>query len=228
MTPAKARYTVPRTRGSGYVSKGEIKYFTATNDFTVPASTDWTGTEADPAAEGALFTPDHGTAINQRIGEKVTVEKIKIHGLAFIPKAASSAAITASTIRLLLVQDMQTNASQCQGEQIMDNTVGTDARDMVNAFQSDKNFGRFRVLKEKIITLQNPQNDGTVAVRMGLERAFRMKYVFKKPLVVRFNRSNNATVADIVDNSFHLIVNATNIDGAPVVTYQCRTSFRDN
>lgn len=209
-------------------SPAEMKYSTQTRDFTVPASTNWTATEADISALNCLFAPDRGTAINQRVGEKVTVYKIKIHGFVFMPKGATGAAIDACSVRLILFQDKQTNAAQAQGEQVMDATLGTDARDMNCAFMSDANFGRFKILRDEMITLENPSFDAAGATRNGVQVPFKMSYVFKKPVVVRFNKTNGATVADIVDNSFHLLCNGTTQDGAPALTYQVRVSYKDS
>lgn len=219
--------SVARTRGGAVT--GEMKYYDTEKDGTaLPASNDWTGTEFDPVTTNCLFAPTVGAGVNQRIGKSVDVHKIKINGLLVCPSQTDQTAADSSSLcRVMLVQDKQTNSSQMQGEQLME--TGTSDTIGINSFQNINNFGRFRVLKDKFISLQNPNMsyDGTNVEQAGLVRPFKFKVQFKKPIKVRFNNTNGGTVADIVDNSFHVIANSHNIALAPQISYYSRTCYKE-
>ncbi len=73
---------VPRSSPAvsrGWAVPGEMKYFDAERaNVAIGASVDWTATEVDPATLNTLFAPVKGTGINNRIGRKVHVHKVKI------------------------------------------------------------------------------------------------------------------------------------------------------
>jgi len=233
--PSRSGYrTVPRTRG--VYAKGETKYFDSLLTVTaISASTNWTGTEYDPnvvpvASINTLFAPTQGAGINQRIGKACKVYKIRIQGEIQTPAQTNQVvADAASVIRLALVQDMQTNSTQCQGEQVFTPPATATATLAVEAFQNIDNFGRFKVLKDKHIKVSNPSItwDGTNIEQSGDVRRFKWTIKFKKPVEVRFNSTNGGTIADIVDNSWHIMANNTSTDLTPFLAYQCRVCFRE-
>ena len=208
-----------------------MKYFDTELALTaLTASTDWTGTEFDPTTFNTLFVPVVGAGINQRIGKGAKVYKIKIRGsIVCASQVDQTSADSGTQIRLLLVQDKQTNATQAQGEQVMTDPTAASAAVAVNSFQNIDNFGRFRVLKDKTIILDNSNLswDGTNMEQAGQVRTFKINIRFKVPVSVRFNATNGGTVADIVDNSFHIIANASSTGLAPNITYQSRVCFKE-
>ena len=164
---------------------------------------------------------------------------IKIRLFGYVQLSAEDNAtgqrIFAQGVRLLLAQDMQTNATQMSSSDLMD---GSSANAAVTAFQNINNFGRFRVLKDKFLVLQDPNflrdaASSAISDTNGLIRPFKFSINFKKPVRVRFNATNGGTVADIVDNSFHLVANArtfgTSDSGQPVVSisYRSRIVYTD-
>lgn len=227
--PARRGYTtVARTRG--VYAAGEMKYFDTEKGLTSVASqANWTGTEQDPTTFNTLFVPVKGSGINERIGRKVNVMKIRIKGTVVVaPQADQTSGDGRSVIRLALVEDTQTNGTQMQGEDVMDGNTSTTAT-AVNAFQSLDNLGRFRVLKDKTIVMQNPNfgYDGTNLEQQGLARTFKMNIILKKPITVSFNEVNGGTIADIVDNSWHMIANCDNASLVPQLTYVARVYYKE-
>lgn len=222
---------VPRTMGAR--AQTERKYFDSylTGTALVSANT-WAGTELDPAGN-CLFYPQEGSDIDNRVGRKVTVQSIKIRGhISVANQADQSAADLASKCRLILYVDQQTNAAQAQGEQLMADPGAATSQLTVNTFQSTANFGRFKVLRDKVYTLMNPNMVATTAAgntvcSAGLQKSFKLTYRFPKGMVVRFNATNGASVADIIDNSFHLIGLTTSTTLAPTIHYQCRVVYTD-
>lgn len=226
--------TVARTRG--VYAKGEMKYFDSVRDnVAVGASATWASTVYDPnvypvATMNCLFAPTQGAGIAQRIGKACKIYKIKITGCFSMPPQANQVAADAgSYLRLLLVLDKQTNATQMTGTQLMTSPGVASTILAVETFQNIDNFGRFKVLKDKTFMIQNPSVswDGTNVEQSGLIRKFKMNYSFKVPLNVRFNATNGGTIADIVDNSLHLVCNNSSTDLAPNISYNCRVCFKE-
>lgn len=219
--------SVARTRGAQVT--GEMKYFdTVLALSAIPENNDWTGTEFDPATFLTFCVPVVGAGINQRIGKQIKIHYWKIRGLInSASQADQTAGDPASTIRLVAFIDLQTNSAQAQGEQVMTATA-SDAT-AVCTFQNIDNFGRFKILVDRTIVLQNPNMtyDGTNIEQAGLARPFKFTIRFKKPLIVRFNNTNGGTIADIIDNSLHLIANADNDNLAPTISYYSRVGYKE-
>lgn len=190
-------------------------------------ATGWAGTEFDPTTLNTLFAPTTGDDFNNRTGRKVQVLSLKIRGHINVPaQADQTAADNGLYIRMLLVQDKQTNSAQLNAEDVINSGAANVA---MNMFQNPAFFGRFRVIKDKTIQINNMNMsfDGTNIEQAGFTRAFKMNIKFQKPVIVHFNATNGGTVADIIDNSFHIIANSTSIQLAPTINYKCRTTFID-
>lgn len=227
-TGSSSYSTVARTRGP--MAKGEMKYFDAyATNKSIPSGTDWTGKEIDPTGN-TLFFPVVGAAINERIGNRVWVQKIVVKGN--LNWAAQTNQTTADALpysRLVLVQDTQSNGTQMQGEDVFAPTAADDSLN-VAAFQAIKNFGRFRVLKDK--TFKCPQlplsYDGTNMEQSGAVMPFKMSYKFRKPVLVKYNSTNAGSIADVVDNSFHLLGVSNNDTSVPCTAYyNVRTYYKE-
>lgn len=204
-------------------------------------TTTWVaGTLADPtttinlgsaavATPGCLCAPTVGAALNQRVGRKISISKIKVRGTVVVgTQTPANGGETASKVRLLLVQDMQSNAGAMTSAQLLrDAGVATTT---INSFQNPDNFGRFRVLKDINFVLQDPNayTDAVPAAAMnGIKRNFKMNVTFKQPVKVQFNATNGGTIADIVDNSFHIIAGTDAGALTPQLSYYARVAYLD-
>lgn len=206
---------------------GETKYFDSERTTTAIAvsGADWTNTELDPTTANCLFFPSPGTAYNNREGRKVYVKKMKINGWIQVdPTEGTDIPANCTNCRVIVYQDKQTNGQQSQGEQLMD-SGGSNLATLM--FQNTANFGRFQVLKDKSFTFPNPSItwDGTNIVTAPFKRLFKISLKFNQPILVNYNNTNGSTVADIVDNSFHLIANASDGDYPVSLGYKVRTVF---
>ena len=234
---------------------GEMKYFDTYKTTTAVGvvTTTWpVGAMVDPtttvnlgaaavATPLCLFAPTVGSALNQRIGRSVLVRKIKIHGQ--ITAAASGTNLAAyepylpQKVRLLVVHDQQTNGAQMTAAQLQNDAGASDTT--INSYQNPNNFGRFRVLKDKDILVQDPNftteynpddNPQTGYARTnGLIRNFKFNLNFKVPIKVQFNATNGGTVADIVDNSFHVVCACTGVatNHPPSISYYARVAYKE-
>lgn len=223
------RPSVARTRGAAVNT--ERKYYDLTIVPTaipkIVAGNNWVNTRMTGLP--TLCAPVQGSGVFQRDGQKIYLHKIYIRGTIKGPEF--NGGTDNSIVRLLLVQDTQTNAANfAETECIASNSSGSGLA--FNDFQNTANFGRFRVLKD--IRLKINFNcsfwNATLAseVSPGSMTAFKIVHKFKRPLLIRYNNSNNGNVSDIVDHSFHLLAAQQN-DQGPVqnLDAQCRAYFTD-
>jgi len=207
----------------------ETKYFDADRDLTAiqnVAGASWANTEQDPATLNCLFAPSQGNDYNNREGRKCYVKAIKMRGyINCLAQTDATTADGAAFVRLIVYMDKQTNATFSQGEDVI--ASGSATLNTVASFQNPANFGRFRVLKDKIISLEAKamSYDGTNMEQAGLMRPFKVNIKFRKPLLIHFNATNGGTVADIVDNSFHVIAATSSAALAPNIVYKSRVVF---
>ncbi|QGH72831.1 MAG: capsid protein [CRESS virus sp. ct1Gc25] len=222
------REYVPRTPGGAVVSELKvIDSFLANTVLSAPTS--WANTEVDPATLNCLFAPGPGTGLNQRIGRKVSVKKLKVRGLiTCASQVDQTTPDNGCQVRLIFYQDMQTNGAQSQGEDLMD-TPTASVQGVFNSFQNTASFGRFRVLKDMCIEINNPNIswDGTNLEQQGIVKRFKFSKVFKEPVVVHYNATGGTTVADVVDNSFHAIAVVNSAALVPNLSYVCRVTYTD-
>lgn len=234
--------SVARTRG-GQVNT-EMKYVDSNfGPTTIQAiTTTWATTNVDPATTidlgGAaivnpqnLCSPQTGASLNNRIGRQIEIRKIKIHGHIYCaPQTLQADADPGTKVRVVLVQDMQTNGAQMAGTDLFGPPTANGSLSL-NAFQDPKNFGRFRVLKDKMFQISDLNLANNAAASTVIQTSklinFKMNVNFKQPIRVRFNALTTGTVSDIVDNSFHLI--AANLNGSfvPQLVYYSRVCYKD-
>lgn len=193
---------------------------------TSPA--DASGGEINPSSivTGCLSAPAQGDGPQNREGMKIAMKSILIKGA--IVTTATNAIVAASetpSVFLALVLDTQTNAATLNSEDVFTNPCANTSGNI--ALQRNMSFTeRFKVLKTKIINLE-PQffTDGTDACANSISRAF----VLKKNLgglQVKFTAgSTTADVANVVDNSLHLIAFCTDTTLAPNIIFNSRLRF---
>lgn len=239
--PAPKRDASP---GRAKAPMGEMKTFDVELVGTAVSAvtTTWVaGTMKDPnttinlgsaavATPLALCVPIVGAALNNRVGRQIKIHKIRVRGtIACGAQAGQTTADSASVIRILLVQDMQTNIAQMTGAQLLRDAGAADTT--IFSMQNPDNFGRFKVLKDKIFNLQDPNMAGEVAaanvIVAGKKLNFKFFVNFKQPVLVHFNGTNGGTVADIIDNSFHIVCGTDSTGIGPIISYYARTSYRD-
>jgi hypothetical protein len=232
--------SVARSRGAAVT--GEMKYFdTETTTVAIVApTTDWSTAVNDPettinlgdaavATPGCLFVPKVSASLNGRIGRSVKMMKVKVRGhIQVLAQSGLNTADNGAYVRLLLVMDTQTNATQMTGDQLLNGASAVNAT--LNSFQNPNFFGRFRVLKDKIFVLENPSLAGEVAstnvVQSGLVKPFKWS-VNLRGEEVHFNATNGGTIADIVDKSLHIVAGCVSLNLVPTLSYYTRVAYKE-
>ncbi len=228
---ARAGYrTVARTRGWAG-ARSEMKYFdTFLAEVAVPNAATWDTTEINPVTFNTFCVPVKGTGINERIGRKIHIHGIKIRGIIrAAPQVNVTATDAATQIRFVLVVDSQTNATEIKGELVFEGPGVASSRNCVQTYMNLDSLGRFRVLKDKMIVLGNPNlaYDGTNMEQNGILRPFKINHKFARPLEVHFNEVNGGSVAGIVDNNIALLCNESDATLAATILYEARVSYKD-
>lgn len=242
---AQGRGMTLNTPGRAMPMPTETKYFDTSFSQTVASAADWTGTEvpctnyiqSDGTTVGAytdsaLIPSAIGAGYGQINGNKYYLKNLRCKGI-LLGSAASDQAdvVTGTSVRLILVQDMQPQGAQAQGESIF--------TDMGTAFQAQFSFlamaagsgGRFRILKDKLYMLQPATSATDAANTCSTVRSsthFKFNVAFKKPIQVQL-KANSATptVASLSNQNFFLLAHTTTGTGVTTISGCARAYFQD-
>lgn len=200
------------------------------------------GLELDPTAHtGGVATPAMacfncplvGDGQNNRDGRKIVVTSLEVKGFVIVPSVGNGVAGALPrpvSIWVALVIDTQTNGVQLNSEDVYvyNNIVNIDGQDSCQPFKNLLFGNRFRTLRMWTMTINDRmtvlENDNTVDSQ-SVRRPFH--YYKKLKLPVDFNAGTSADVANIIDNSIHLIAGASPYlaGGSPQITYSGRIRF---
>lgn len=213
-------YSIPRNnfRTGGWIGT-EYKFFD-TAKATATLTSTWTGGELDPAVFNCLFAPVKGTGPSDRNGDKAHVVSISVRGKIAMPVSSDQAdVLTPRSFCILLVLDTQTNGAQLNAEDVM---VATEPEEL--NFRNLQYRQRFRVLKKwkgtlhQTVAFNDGANTGSVT---GGARLFECNLKMGNMPVTFIG--NGGTIADIGDNSLHII--GCSNSATPTITYACRVRF---
>jgi len=211
----------------------EKKFFdTALADTSIGTTASWSGgiynptitSPVIPGATNCLSAPAQGAGPQQRIGKSITIKSIQLKGCVYYIPYAAAGASTSRTCFVALVQDTQTNGAQCTAPDIFQNitaitqTLPTPARNLLNA-------KRFKILKSEVFEM-DPQTSLALAgpeyVVAG--RSKPIDWYLPCEIPVNFLEETDSTVANVVDNSVHVVVSCNDPNYA-VVAYNARIRF---
>ncbi len=192
-------------------------------------ATDATAGEHDPSATIMMNTVTQGDGESQRDGRRITMKSIYVLGnVGIAAKAAQSAADASCIIFVALVMDTQTNGATLASENVFINPSGS----VIMGSQPFRNLQftkRFKVLATRSFSMANPSianatsfSSDTGVIQSGLNKTFKM--FVNLNTVVNYTGTTE-TVANIADNSLHLIAWTTSTQLAPLLTYSSRLRF---
>lgn len=207
----------PINRPSKNLAKGELKYYDENGSGSIAFNT-WTGSELDPAGTLCLFAPIQGSGDSERDGRQAIIKSIHVNGRIYRNNVTGIS--NAAVVHMILVQDTQTNGAQLNGEDVY-----MDSGNREFQYRNMDHSSRFKVLWSKRLVL-NPEAIGynTTVPQWETANASRLFEINKNNLNIPVSFNGNAgTIADITDNSIHLI--ATSNSSSADVIYQSRVKF---
>jgi len=211
----------------GYMGIEKKFLDTVKSNTAVAANVDCTGGEYDPSAgcTGCLSCPAQGDTEQSRDGKRIVIDSLILKGFVQNGESTSEAPEAATKIFVAVVLDTQTNGAQLNSEDVFKNT---GAYALLNA-DPLKNllFGsRFRILKSQTFDLTFNGVAGTVATlaHNATRRDFDWYIPFKGGLPVNLNAGTTADVANVIDNSLHVVAFST-LAGSSI-GYNARIRFQ--
>lgn len=236
----KRRFARRNIRTAGFlgIELKHVDYKVSYSDLKVLRYTDSASAECDPVTANCLNALSEGSAVNQRIGRKVTNKSILIRGIINWSQWYGDMAVDSvhqTNAVIFLVLDKQTNGAQLNSEDVFScpNAGGTDPTGMT-AIRDLERSQRFTVLAKVVITAPQRQPIGGDALGNTYLPAMNIPFEIYKKL--NFETQYNATAtpatcAQIVDNSLHIIGYtdypgpATAIDTVPTIIYTSRLRY---
>jgi len=150
-----------------------------------------------------------GTTQNDRIGNKIRLKNIRVHG--FISLGAT--AVTGNRVRIMLVRDSQANGSMPAVADVMQQTN-------IDSFINMDNTTRFKIIKDRFIDL-NPGNGDSGATSIVLIKNFKMNHkAFQR---IDYSSTTGAISELKSYNYFILVFSQTNQTGS--FNFWTRTTF---
>jgi len=215
-----------RTGGLLGIEKKYLDTSYALANLTAP--TDMSGMEINPTTgcTGCLSAPPTGNAFNTRDGAKIQVKSVLVKGvIVVIPQINQASLDTACIVNISLVMDRQTNGATLDSESVYSN-LSANATQNCNALRNPSFVERFKVLKNVSFTL--PQltaafDSANIEVA-GTTIAFTISKKLDMP--VKFTTgSTTADVANVIDNSLHIIAWVNNTSYAAQLGFNARIRF---
>ncbi len=221
------RRNLPNLRVGGFLGI-EVKFYDQKLIAAVlNAPTDATAGEHNPSATICLNSVPQGDGESNRDGRKITMRSIFVEGnVTVASQTAQSGTDAAAIIFIALVQDTQTNGALLNSEDVFTNP-GANGITAGGPFRNLQFAKRFRVLATRKFTmapqaLANDTGSTGGIVQGGLVKRFRF---FKKMNQQVIFKGTTETIANITDNSLHIIAYTNSTAQAPLLSYNCRLRF---
>ncbi len=223
--------TVRRTRGP-YNMPGEMKYLdTEGTNVSIATGVSWNAArwDVDFPTDYTLVAPTQGTGINQRIGRKIRLMKLKISGqISVLPKTDNQPG--SAEFRILLVQDMQTNGIAASGGLVMQDSLSTAATGAVLGFRNLVALSRFRIIGDRRMIIDDPNNiniSSTVFTSTQSKMFKFSKNFGRGGLSINYNGTSTGQISDVVDNSFAIYALCDTAQVVSVGAFRCRAYFKE-
>ncbi len=192
-------YKKRNTRTGGYTGK-ELRF--VDYDVNQAMLTDLgNGARADPSTALCLNAIAQGSGNSQRGGLRATIRSVQVRGY-----VKFSTATLQGIVKLYLVLDTQTNGAQLVPQELFADSPSSANFQAVNLFENLENSHRFKILQSKTVKFvtQNHYWNGTDTLAPSPCVPFTLTKSWKSGLQTRFS-GTGATIADISDNSLHVV-----------------------
>ncbi len=213
-------------RTAGFLGVEHKFYDTALVSCPIVASTSAAGGECDPSATSLISTPPQGDTASSRDGKRIVIESVQLQGDVFIPSRTGITTLDdAPVIFVALIQDTQTNAATVESEDVFVNPSGSlnTASGPLKNLLSGKRFITHKIWQINVGQLTAVSEADNNQAIMGVHIPFS---VYKKlTMEVDFNGGTTASVANVVNNSLHVIAYVNDASWAAVLSYNARIRF---
>lgn len=199
--------------------------------FAIPSGTGAAGGEANPTSivTGCLSAPAQGDGATNREGKKIVIKSCLVQGLIDCdPQATQSTADTPPLVYVALVQDTQTNGVTLNSEDVFTN-IAANGNLAASPFRNMSYSSRFKVLSTwskqlSCIAMANDTGATGGVIVSGLNEPFTLSW--KGLMSVNFTTaSTTADVANVIDNSLHIVCFASDQSLTPTIKYSARIRF---
>lgn len=218
---AAARYAVNQVIGV------EKKFYdTSLTATSLVSPTDASGAEFDPSATSMISTPSVGDGEQNRDGKRIIIKSVYIKGSLRMPQLEAAVdPHPGCRAYVALVIDAQSNGAQMNSEDCFKNTSASASQ--AHLPMRNLLFGsRFRVLKDEVYDLTPISSAGTVVNDFNSAAVIRdFEWFLPMDQVVNFNAGTTASIANVIDNSLHIIAFVNSTSGVPTIAYNARIRF---
>lgn len=224
----RRRFAPPTRRRKRTIGLGvELKFYDSSLvNSSLITNTDGSGGEHDPSATVLLNTVVQGDGEQNRDGRKIVMRSVHVTGqITCASQANQSAADNGAFIFIALVLDKRTNGATIVSENVFVNP-GTDALTGCSLLRNLKFITRYDVLGTIKLNMDNVNltfsGNTDQMEQSGLIRSWQIYRKLNLPVIF----SDTAeTVANITDNSLHILAWTTSATMVPVLSYNSRIRF---
>jgi len=229
--PPKSAYRRSSYRSRNLVTAGflgiERKFYdTSLGPTALTAPTDATTGMKDPSATSMISTPTQGDGEQQRDGKQICCLYVEINGMVQMPTIEGGVAPGEPTKAFVAcVLDTQSNGAQCNSQDIFKNLQA--AAGMATIPLRNLLFGkRFRILKQTVLDISpvTATSAANVFDWTGVVKQFKW-YIPLNNLKINFNAGTTASIANVIDNSIHMVAYTNSLLGVPEIKYNARLRF---
>lgn len=212
----------------GFLGIEKKFYDTALTLTALTANTDLTGAEFDPSTTSMISTPAVGDSEQNREGKRINILSVEVDGNVQSGGGELGANVANGIkVYVALVLDKQSNGAQMNSEDCF-KSLGNHASLNVCPQRNLLFATRFQVLKKQVFDI-TPNTLSHFAVDSfswnGVEKTWRWFLRFPKGLQVNFNAGTTASIANVIDNSLHIIAFATSTAASASIAYNARIRF---
>jgi hypothetical protein len=205
-------------------------YDTYLTDSALTAPTDFSGGEHDPSATSMISTPPQGDNQSERLGKRISIHSVQIKGnLKVNGEADQAGADNPQRCFVALVLDTQSNGAQLNSEEVFTQAGAAATTHNDTPLRNLLWGSRFRILKSMthVFTLDGMAYSGTVnqIEQAGAATNFEWYIPFKDGLTVNFNAGTTPSIANVIDNSLHIIAFTTDASNAAQLSYLARIRY---
>ncbi len=213
-----------RRRTGGFTGIERKFYDSGLIASALTAPTDASGGEHDPSATVLLNTVTQGDGEEQRDGRKCTFQSVFVKGTVLSVSIANlTAASEPCKVYIALVLDTQTNGATIASENVFKNKIA-NANMAASPMRNMQFTQRFRILDTAEFTMPVPETtwDGTNMEMAGTVFPFELSSNLEFSSLFS---GTTETVANITDNSLHVIAYCSSVELVPLIGYNARVRF---